>query len=219
MNEMLEITNPTQEEIFDFWVEDMIEAGFIKRVYRNKEIKPFTIFEGFYKIHKTTRTLYKGTIREHQKTSEKEIAILEPTVYGPDRLIIWDEKAKDLFFTMYDNVDGRNDAYFIGYKNSGELFSFLDVKSPFGGKNQSDIAFSLKRKWLFEKMGMIVNKCVCYPNKKKANGEYKAAKPYLFMRTFTPSRWFWTDKLTKRRTISNWDAITLEEFIKKNPPS
>ena len=50
-------------------------------------------------------------------------------------------------------------------------------------------------------------------NKKTGLSKLKDPAPYLFPSTFTASRYLWTDKATKLRTISNYVSRTLKEFL------
>jgi len=151
--------------------------------------------------------------------SSKEVTLLNAVTYKPDRVIYWTDKAKGIFFSTLKEY---TDTYFIGQKNGDKYFSAVDVKAPpgYGNMHSSDASFAVKQKMAFLVAGIFVNKVVNYPNSltkanKKGVRRFKQTKPYLWVRTFTPIRYFFTDKLTKQRTISNWAPITVKEFLKQ----
>jgi hypothetical protein len=134
--------------------------------------------------------------------------MLRGSSYKADFSIHWDISAKDIFFTLADDFDAVLDGNtpFIAY--GADLESLVDVKSPFKGKNCSDATFSLNRKIVFQKYGIFVNKAILMPNKKiKKPGEY------IFARTFTPTRYRFTNKTLQSRSIKNWEVIDLKEFL------
>lgn len=213
---MQKLTNPSQEELFDLWAAELIEAGFIKEVFPTEQIPEFKLFEGLYKIINVERTVFKGTDREEVRSSEKNICLLKPAVYTPDRAIIWDKSAENIFYSLFKNITSTKSlpTYFIAQEQGDRIITLLDVKAPFSGKNSSDVSFSIKKKIVWEKYNLLVNQSVNYPIKKLKN-----LNRYLWCKTFTPLRYFWSDGLTKERSINNWNPITLSEFLKQQKGS
>jgi hypothetical protein len=163
------------------------------------------------------KVIYKGTKREQVKTTTKNFTLLNGSTYKPDFKIWWTEKSRGIFFIHISSTRKiiDHEAYFISdiekcqeTKKYYEV-SYVDVKSPFRGKNQSDVSFSLNRKIVMEKYGIFINKSINYPTKKMKN-----PKSYLWVDTFTPRRYLFTNKQLGLRSIRNWIVRTLTEFIK-----
>lgn len=206
---MVLLDNPTQEELFDLWCEELIKAGYIESVLTTKELDAIVLFEGF----KQKITIEKQ-LKTKIKTIIKEDTLLHPATYTPDRLVFWTPKAKDIFFRT---LNSRNTSYFIGHYDELQLkyYSAIEVKAPpgYGGSHTSDAAFAVKQKWLWSLTNIYVNKVYLAPNKKVKTGDI-----YLWLSTFTPERYFYTDKATKPRTFSKWVPRTLAEFIEAKKP-
>ena len=219
---MKKLNNPTQEELFDLWCEDAIKAGYIDWV--EKKVSSHTLTEGLRTAKTETRTLYKGTKREKEVKRKKYKTVLAESSYGPDRIIGWNPKAMLIFHTpIVDTIEfpWKETYFYSQYNNAFDCdISIIDVKAPpgYGGANCSDVSFSLIRKWIWYTEKIFINKVVNYPNsvikdkKTKVFKKFKNPDPYLWMSTYTPSRYFKTDGLTKDRTISNWEARTIKEF-------
>jgi hypothetical protein len=101
-------------------------------------------------------------------------------------------------------------AHLLSLDDSFGHVSYVEIKAPpgYGGRHNSDAAFAVKQKWLWDQDSIYINKTYNYPNK-----TVKDVSPYLWLKTFTPSRYLFTDKLTKKRIISNWKPRSLQEFI------
>jgi len=162
----------------------------------------------------TEKVIYKGTKREQVKTTVETKPFMSEVTYTPDRTIIWNSKAKNIFYTDLDE-------YLVGKVHKApilladlnsklEMVSYVDVKAPpgYGNRHGSDVSFSIKSKWIWESYSAYINKVYNFPNKKVAN-----IQPYLWLKTFTPKRYLYSDKLVKLRTIKNWVPKTLEQFL------
>lgn len=198
----------TQEELFQLWCDDLIAAGYIQSVIEHKDIKPFVLYPGLVKSREVT--VYSPKKNIPKKIVEKK-TLLEPIQYTPDRVIIWDIKARGVFFNTKEEFP---ETYFVGHEyvtGSGKFFSLVEVKAPpgYGNKHGSDQSFRVKQKWVWEKYNLYVNKVYNYPNKR-----VKVTTPYLWLSTFTPDRYFYTDKKMEPRTISRWKPVRLQEFLK-----
>ena len=204
--------NPTQEEIFDCWAEELIKHSFIEKYIKVPTSMVLLPAEEY--IERTQRTVYKGTKREKVVIDEKRKVLFEEMTYRPDRIIYWAPKAKDVFFQDIKLWKTRpKTAFFYADFDQNEpgWWSAIDVKSPFQGKNCSDATFDVKKKLLWSRFNIYINKCIQYPAKKKKRLN---KKHYLYTHTFTPTRYLYTDGLTKARTIRNWPVITIQEFLK-----
>jgi hypothetical protein len=203
------LDNSTQEELFDLWCEELIKKGYIKKVLKQEEISWIILFNALIQTREVNKVLYAGTPKEKVKVVTEKNTLLNEVKYRPDRLIFWDKSAKDLFFT---DINDYQTCYMVGQYSSKEdaYMSAVEVKAPpgYGGKHGSDESFRVKQKWVMTKSYVYVNKVYNYPNKKVKN-----TKPYLWLETFTPERYFYTDKKLDLRKISNWEPRTSEGFI------
>lgn len=214
---MEELINPSQEEFFDMWCDELIARGYIKRVLKQDDIPAAIV-------------LYDGLKQDEvRRLTRRKQTLLEQVTYKPDRVILWEYKAKDIFFTPHGQW---KECYFIGHHiemYGGCWMSPAEVKAPpgYGGSNSSDARFGVLQKWVYEKAGIFVTKVYNYPNAlvkvtKKGNPtgvrRYKNPAPYLWASTFTPTRYFYTDKKFDLRVISKWLARDLDSFLNtKNP--
>lgn len=209
---MIKLNNPSMEDWFDIWAAHLF-ADYIEEVYTQDQIKSFELAPAFKVNQSYTKIIYANTPREQHKRIEKVKEVFSSVTYKPDRVIVWKPKANGIFHTPYEDVDWfKRDTFFISHKNKGKNISLVDVKAPasFRG-NSSDVSFSIMQRLLHHFHKIYVNKAMIMPYKKFKNKN--AYDKYLFSATFTPARYFYTDKLTKRRTITNWKPLTLRDFI------
>jgi hypothetical protein len=80
----------------------------------------------------------------------------------------------------------------------GRYFSYIEVKPSFDFKNMTRLV-KINQKWVFEKHHIYIN--IVVPE-------------HLFNRTFTPLKYFTTDKSGKPRKIKYKNKITLQEYLK-----
>jgi len=225
-NQLTVLTSPSQEDWFDFWADDLVKATFINKVLK-QDIKGWEIYPGEKLEYEEPKILYEGTDRERVKMVKKSYTLHRPVHYTPDRVIFWNPKAEGIFFTDVEKIVLGEVKYFIAHKlPDGRFITVLDVKSPFGGMNSSDVSFSIKKKWVWVKERIYVNQAVMHPVKPLKN-----VNKYLWVMTFTPNRFLYTDKLSTRKNkpvpyrtipnkkgVPNWEVRTLAEFITaKNP--
>lgn len=202
---MKPLDNPTQEELFDFWIQEALALGIVLEYLPEKDIPPFKIFEGLSYNYIEERVVYEGTSREEIREKVKTHKLLEPARYTPDGIIVWNPKVKDILF---NDLFVMGDCYFKAQYNDGKWFSLLDVKAPKGVNRISDTPFMFTRKMMWQAHNLFVNKVMNIPPKAKDNG-------YLYKEVWTPMRYFMTDKLTKKRSI-RYKAIDHLEFCTKN---
>jgi len=183
--------SPTMEEWFVIWMDELKEAGYIIDYKTGKDIEAFPLTEDIRLSYTIEKVLFKGRGREKIKRAHKEKLILRGSTYRPDAYIVWDDSAKNIFFTDINFTQGiaEKRTPFTGHFNKKhETFvSWVDVKSPFRGQNCSDATFSLNRKVVYEKYKILVDKAILMPNRKLAEGK---VGDFLFPRTFTPQRYF-----------------------------
>ena len=191
---MEKLNNPTQEQWFNFWIEEAIEEGFILEFVPEKDIPKFLLFDGL--SYNYIDTNGAGT-----KEIIKKDTLLFPLSYTPDGIIIWDPRVKDVLF---NDLFEKGDAYFKAQFIDDKWVSILDVKAPTGVNRNADLPFSFTRKWMWQKLNLYVNKVMNIPPKAKDKG-------YLFKDVWTPKRYFLTDKMTTRRSI-NYRTTTVDLF-------
>lgn len=186
------------EMFFRWYCEELIEFGYLKRIVREAEM--LSVFPK--QVHK---------IEKHYKSkkpnSTEEITLLQETNYTYDFLLVWTEKAVNIFTEQYDPdtyfVFGK--PVFISHKvmlDTGiELVSYIDVKPHIaavtfgGGKMSSYYTFPLIQKYLMLSKGLFINKAIPIHSGKHGRSTC------LFAVTFTPNRYRYTDKSGALRNI------------------
>ena len=203
---------PSMEDWMEYWLEELKEAGYV--LSYTKSITPFVLTNPVVIRETFIKVLYKGTKRERSEERTKDRTLLNGSTYSPDFIVSWARKADGIFITMSKVNFLKGEVPFLASTKystrDGEnsIVTPIDVKSPFRGKNCSDATFSLNRKVVMKKYGVFVNKSILMPNRMlKKPGEY------LFARTFTPTRYLFTNKTLESRKISYWKANTLEDFL------
>jgi len=200
----------SQEQFFDLWAADALRAGIIKKCDKPVAI---VLSDEIYEESRFYRTIYKGTKREQKKLETKKHILYKPCTYTADRFIIWNTQYKGVLFDDQNDFKS-NKCYFKAKRytkgNQVMWISHIDVKSPFKGINRSDVSFGVKRKWIWQRYKIYINEVINYPIKFK-----KSQGLYLWPSTFTPSRYFWTDGLTAKRTISKWNTKSVNDLVLK----
>jgi len=203
------------EQYFEWYLQELKDCGYIKDFFREPET--LTVAE-------TSTALY--TKRMKSKTKHIEINLFPKIRLTYDYLIIWNDIAEYFF---YEVIEPHNVLFqlkrplFIAHKYplyiNGEVYSeteipysYIDVKTLSTitrfGSNSTSYTFPLKQRMLYDSFGIYVNKIVPIPAGKKG------FKQSLFLNSFTPKRYMFTDKSGQLRKI-NWPTQTLSEFLKK----
>jgi hypothetical protein len=129
--------------------------------------------------------------------------ILNGHVYTPDAKIIWNpNRAKGILYDNFifdiDNIPTteRHDTLsFIAILD----ISYIEIKPSHDFQNMTRLV-KLNQKWVFDKYKEFVN--IITPQK-------------LFNETFTPSRYFYTDKSSQQRKLNYKNIKTIDEFIRQ----
>jgi len=186
---MSEITFDSKEEMYFAWyLHELQEGGFILRW--KYQPKPF---------HLADSVKYSFTVKLKTKTKVVEKSLLKPHQYQADFLIVWSDKAINVFFqNPNDFGDPLKKPFIARYVNNGlEAWqTIVDVKGTF---NQNDAwrRFSIAQKWVYQKYQIYIQKVI--PIK-------------LFKASFTPKRYLLTDKKTKHR-LFKYTPISLHQFL------
>lgn len=184
------------ELYFEWWLKEMISAGYIARFHR----EPETLIAG--------QTIEYGRIKRFKK-KDKEIEkfnLFPEVKYTYDYIIIWNDTAEYLF---YEEVNKEKVFQFgkplfvasrVNLLQQEEIVSYVDVKptanAAFGGKVSSSISFPLKQRMCWENHRIYINKVIPRP---MSGAGYKVA---LFVKSFVPQRYLLTDGGAQRRKIS-----------------
>lgn len=198
------------ERFFRWYCEDLIEAGFIKRLDREPETLLVLPEFNHYREKHFVR-------KENEK---EEFTLLQSVTYTYDFRIIWEKKAFDIFTEIYsyDTHFVYNVPTFISHlKTIGgdkEVVSYVDVKPHSaaarfgGGKNASYYTFPIIQKYLMMAYSLYINKVIPIPSGKHGR------TTCLFAETFTPKRYRYTDKSLKKRTMHHKPIRSLSSFVK-----
>jgi hypothetical protein len=183
---ILDNADSKEEVYFSWWLDELQAAGFIRAWgYQS------------YSFNLSDRVQYQVKKPLKTKVRVDDKLLLHPHTYTPDFFIDWDESARGLFYNnLGDMVDIKSCAI-IAQDN----FSRIDVKPKQWGNNSFMEAFRLNQKWTFDRHGVYVQPVVVV-----------GQKTSLFETTFTPRRYFTTDKSGRPRKL-NYKARTLAEFV------
>ena len=178
-----------EEVYFSWYLDELTEAGFVIKY----EHQPSP-------IRLSPKVSYRWEKPMKTKTKKMNSALLQEHVYTPDFKVTWDDAAHAVFFKDVNSVKNHNDCYFWAETCLLELVwdSYLEIKPSFDLNNMTRL-FSINQKWIYDKLGLYVQKIV--PVK-------------LFMETFTPQRYLKTDQGKQERKLLYYPR-TLKEFLNK----
>ena len=206
----IDLTNvDSKDELyFEWWLQELKENGYIKSY--NRSISYELVPKSYMPVLKR-----KPTIKEPDRLILEAQHFLHPVSYTPDYDIYWEQKAIGIFVLDIDELFIKEDIvpYFYGQKTDLGLYSCTDVKPIFfRAQNSSSITFPIKKKIMWNKYSIYVNKTV------------PIGKEELFCSTFTPNRFLFQDmkpeatrklgrKMSKGKWKSGWTPIDFEDFI------
>jgi hypothetical protein len=196
---MSELTYDSNDEMYFHWyLMTLKEHNFILEY--ELQPKPFILSEPVVSQY------VKPMKRVENKTLE--YTILNGHIYTPDAQIIWNPRVaknvlyKDAYTFPFldinpDEIKERCDTLpFIATCG----VSYVEIKPAHDFQNMTRLV-KLNQKWVFDKYKDFVN--IITPQK-------------LFNETFTPSRYFYTDKSPKERKINYKNIKTIDEFIREH---
>ena len=192
------------EEYFEWWLNDMVTAGYVKSYSRESEI--ITVAE---------TSVYGRIKRFKRKPKQIEEFNLFPKIdYTYDYKIVWDISAEFLFFEVIDDhrVFQFGKPLFVAHEISLEYVSYVDVKPTTsamhkGARVSTSYSFPLKKRMIWDYHEIYINKVVPIP---MAGTGYKSA---LFCKSFTPVRFLMTDGGKQSRKIK-WEIVMLKQYVK-----
>jgi len=175
-----------EEEYYYNWLLELKEKGYVHSIEREPEYELFP------------------------EVKIKDKVILRASIYKPDFIVIWEDKAKDIFYFTEDSkfksiiVELRSKHFAHKDELTNKYYSVVDVKGTFAARgNSSTIKFPIIQKQMYYRYKIYVNKIMPLHPK---NG--------LFASTFTPKDFAYTKK-GKLRNLK-WKIKTLSEFTNKS---
>lgn len=174
-----------EEMYFYWWLEELQEAGYIKKIVHH----PMP-----YKLSDPVIGVYEKQLKTKVKNESEEL--MKGHIYTPDFLIIWNEKARGVFYEHQCSYNRRKEKNSLKYL-IGNTATVIEVKPLFDQNNMSRL-FKINQKWVYDKHGVFVNMVV--PEK-------------WFNKTFTPNRFLTTNKSGKARKIKYKNVISLKDFV------
>lgn len=177
-----------EERWFSFFLDELFEAGYIKKYIPQPK---------GYLLSDTVSYQYEKQLKTKTKTITT--TLIQRHVYTPDFLVLWNEKARGVFFNTKRDRKHLKAVPFVGMKEGSKLFSVIEVKAGFSKFNMGREA-TLHAKWVMEKYGHYVQRIVI------------SNKVGLFKSTFAPQRYLKTDKSGVDRKL-HFEPRTLKEFI------
>ena len=194
------------EQYFLWYLNELKEAGYIK--FFSRESFPILVTDDVK--NKRYDFSLKNTVRV------EEYNLFRKNTYTYDYLIIWDKKAKEIFYNLLDDNPIRIYCPFYAcVDKKGEHVSFCDVKPPSGamifGNNTTSYTFPILQKIIYTVYGIYVNKSIPIPLMSK--GAIKSGnKTALFNTTFVPKRYLLTDGGMQGREIK-FKKQSLKEYF------
>jgi len=194
---MLEFDS-NEEIYFSWYLDELLKSGFI----RKWKLHPIT-------FELSDKKTYAWNEQLKTKVKIKEQTLFQPHNYTPDFLIEWTEKARSLFFNSTEDRANLKNVPFISQKLANEHgdeveTTIIDIKPTFDQNNMTRL-FSINQKWVYDKLGVYVQKIIPLSSKKpKVKG--------LFEKTFVPTKYLLTDKSKKARKI-NFKIKQLKQFL------
>jgi hypothetical protein len=178
------------EEVYMQWyINELSEAGIIQNVI----YQPAPILLANQEKYTWVEVL-------KTKNKNRQSIILPGVSYTYDFAFKWGGS----FASLFSNDFEFNPSYKKGEKKpyfmSQDGISRIDVKGGFAPRGSNLREFEVKRKWLYQKTGLFVQKII--PEK-------------LFKATFTPKRYLFCDKLLSRKRTIKFETRSLDEFLSK----
>lgn len=196
------------ELYFQWWLKEMVTAGYIKRFVREPEtlIAAETIKYGRFKRFKTKEKIVE------------EFNLFPEVNYTYDYIVIWNNVSEYLFYEEIneEHIFQFGKPLFVATRatilEQEEIISYVDVKptgnAMRGGKVSSSISFPLKQRMCWENHKIFINKVIPRP---MSGSGYKVA---LFIKSFVPQRYLLTDGGSMRRKI-NFPISDLNTYVAK----
>jgi hypothetical protein len=176
-----------EERYFSWYLDELKKSGFVTKWSLIPDEDSYPLTDG----------LSVEYIVPMKKVDDKikVQSILKPSVYTPDFKIIWTIRAYGTFVTELDDPMRRDKITTPFISQDGE--SIVETKGTFDKNNMTRLANN-NIKFVFERHGIFIN---------------MIKVPGIFNKTFTPERYFLTDKTLTPRKISYKRKWYLSDFI------
>lgn len=195
-----EHTDSNEEVYFEWWLEELKEAGYVSYFRR---CQSFTL------APKVERVVH---IRRPRSVKRKAIEIIPEVTYTPDYLVEWAEPAIGLFVLDMDRGYTAAPSHHLWgiygsatYMSPPVVHTWIEVKGMLNLTakmlDMKNREAKLRAAWLYHRHGMIVSILRLGPFKRS-----------LFDRTFTPKRFLLCDRTAKPRKL-HFKPRTLQEFV------
>lgn len=187
----MENLDSKDELYFQWWCNDLIEAGILLQVNKSDTIQ---LFNGLYHIYNEVKELKTKT-----KETVKKQTLIDVTSYTPDFDLYFDINKLNKFVDVLCDSNVKFDNPFIGdvCEDSGNIKVIIEIKPVFDAHGMTRL-FKINQKWTYQLTGKFVNLI-----------EYSK----LFKETFTPTRFLLTDSGKQQRMINKWKVRTLQEYL------
>jgi len=179
------VFDSNEELYFTYFLNDLKDKGFIDDFYKNEESYPLT------------KGLSVNYIKPMKKVNDKVLkqTILSSSIYTPDFIIKWNDKALGIFVTDISKpIKDKIITEFICQEN---MISVVEVKGAWDNNNMTRLAIN-NIKVVWDKHSIFVNLIKI---------------PSIFNKLFTPERYFMTDKTFKPRKLNYKNVKTLKEYL------
>jgi hypothetical protein len=196
-----------EEMYMDWWLQELKKLGYVKEIIHQPE--PFELSESLWVNYYEP---YKRPKKDGPEGKMVPEEIIPKHVYTTDIKVIWDESALGIFTTPIRYNLRKKKGAALQYilcesddrdynPDKGDItwVSYIEVKPVFDQNNMTRLA-KINQKWVFEKFDKYIN--IVVPEKH-------------FNKTFTPQKYFFTNKTKKPRQIRYKNIITLKEFLRK----
>ena len=176
-----------EERYFSWYLDELKKAGFVSAWNLIDKDDSYPLTDG----------LSVEYIEPMKKVADKikTQSILKPSVYTPDFRIVWTQRAYGIFTTELNDPCRRNKITtpFI----SQDEVSIVETKGTFDQNNMTRLANN-NIKFVFERHNVFINMIKI---------------PGIFNKSFTPERYFLTDKTLTPRKLNYKTQWYLSDFV------
>ena len=221
MNQMQEVildkmkVKQTKENTIEkyslWWFNELKDHGYIKEIFREPETLYCADKEKYYRLKRFKR----------KDPEVEEFNLFGEIKYTYDYKIIWDLKARYIFYDVIDKNDDKalfkqgKPLLIANYdydKDGNEIHvTRLDVKPTASvarfGKTSTQISFPIKQRMIYDRYGIYIQKFIPIP----MAGSGKTSS--VFPKSFTPRRYLMTDGGKQLRKI-RFVVKGLQEYVK-----
>ena len=187
-------TDSDEETFFEWWMTDLIRFGVIESYEAQPD--PFLL--------SSRKTYVKVSPRVRVPDVEKDTILMHGHHYTCDYKIVWGKNSSFLHQGFPKKTYEKGLKQFISHKNAdGKYVSYVEVKPIWDMENMTRL-FRINQKWVYDKLGLYVNLVKIGD---KANA--------LFAKTFTPSRYVFTNVKRQERKTKHFSKV-VEEYLFEN---